>query len=159
MKKSEKIISALLMMVLGVMFIILKDKFIGLLMTVAGISLIVLGVADLIENLVPPAVIKIVSGILVIVCGWVVVEAVLYILAGVLLVFGILLLYDEIKNKEGCERLWQTLLRYAVPVICIAIGILLLFHRGEMIEIVLIISGCLIFLEGGILLFNALIEE
>lgn len=159
MKKSEKIISAILMMVLGVMFIILKDKFIGLLMTVAGISLIVLGVADLIENLVPPAVIKIVSGILVIVCGWVVVEAVLYILAGVLLVFGILLLYDEIKNKEGCERLWQTLLRYAVPVICIAIGILLLFHRGEMIEIVLIISGCLIFLEGGILLFNALIEE
>lgn len=159
MKKSEKIISAVLMMVLGIMFIILKDKFIGLLMTVAGISLIVLGVVDIVENSIPPAVIKIVSGILVILCGWVVVEAVLYILAGVLLVFGILLLYDEIKNKGGCDTLWQTLLQYAVPVICIAIGVLLLFHRGEMMEIVLIISGCLIFVEGGIVLFNALTEE
>ena len=159
MKKSEKIISAVLMMVLGIMFIILKDKFIGLLMTVAGISLIVLGVVDIVENSIPPAVIKIVSGILVILCGWVVVEAVLYILAGVLLVFGILLLYDEIKNQTGCDTLWQTLLQYAVPVICIAIGVVLLFHRGEMMDIVLIISGCLIFVEGGILLFNALIEE
>ena len=159
MKKSEKIISAVLMMVLGIMFIILKDKFIGLLMTVAGISLIVLGVVDIVENSIPPAVIKIVSGILVILCGWVVVEAVLYILAGVLLAFGILLLYDEIKNQTGCDTLWQTLLQYAVPVICIAIGVVLLFHRGEMMDIVLIISGCLIFVEGGILLFNALIEE
>lgn len=159
MKKSEKIVSAVLMMVLGIMFIILKDKFIGLLMTVAGISLIVLGATDLVENLVPPAVIKIISGILVILCGWVVVEAVLYILAGALLVLGILLLYDQIKNGESCERLWQTLLRYAVPILCIAIGGVLLFHRGEMMDIVLIISGCLIFLEGGIVLFNALIEE
>ena len=159
MKKSEKIISAVLIMVLGVMFIILKDKFIGLLMTVAGISLIVLGVADAIQSFVPPAVIKIVSGLLVIVCGWAVVEAVLYILAGVLLVFGILLLYDEIKKGKSCGSLWQTLLQYAVPVICIGVGILLLFHRGEMVEIVLTISGTLIFIEGGIVLFNALTEE
>ena len=159
MKKSEKIISAVLLMVLGVMFIILKDKFIGLLMTVAGISLIVLGVVDIIEKFIPPAVIKIVSGILVILCGWVAVEAVLYILAGVLLVFGILLLYDQIKNQKGCDTLWQAILKYAVPVICIAIGVVLLFHRGEMMDVVLIISGCLIFAEGGIVLFNALIEE
>lgn len=159
MKKSEKIISALLMMVLGIMFIILKDKFIGLLMTVAGISLIVLGVVDIVENLIPPAVIRIVSGLLVIICGWVVVEAVLYILAGVLLVVGILLLYDEIKNGERCDSLLQKLLKYAVPIICIAIGILLLFHRGEMLEIVLIVSGCLTFIEGGIVLFNAWTED
>ena len=159
MKKSEKIISAVLMMVLGVMFIILKDKFIGLLMTVAGISLIVLGVTDIVDNLVPPAVIKIVSGILVILCGWFVVEAVLYILAGILLVLGILLLYDQIKSWDGCDTLWQTLLSYAVPILCIAIGVVLLFHRGEMMDIVLTISGCLIFLEGGVLLFNALMEE
>ena len=159
MRKSEKIISALLMMVLGVMFIILKDKFIGLLMTVAGISLIVLGMTDLVERLVPPAVIKIVSGILVIICGWLVVEAVLYILAGILLVLGILLLYDQIKNKEGCDSLLKSFLQYAVPIICIAIGILLLFHRGNWMDIVLIISGCLIFVEGAIVLFNAWIED
>ena len=156
MKKSEKIVSAVLMMVLGIMFIILKDKFIGLLMTVAGISLIVLGATDLVENLVPPAVIKIISGILVILCGWVVVEAVLYILAGALLVLGILLLYDQIKNGESCERLWQTLLRYAVPILCIVIGTLFLFNQGNSVNWVFIVSGSVTVIEGGLLLIDAL---
>ena len=81
MKKSEKIISAVLTMVLGVLFIVLKMDFVGLLMTLLGAGLIVFGIVDLIEKLVPPAVVKMVSGVIVIVCGWVLVEAVLYILA------------------------------------------------------------------------------
>ena len=86
MKRSEKIITALLIMALGILFIILKDAFIALLMTVAGISLIVLGIIDLVDRLVPPAVVKIVAGALVVLCGWVIVEAVLYILAAILLI-------------------------------------------------------------------------
>ena len=159
MKKSEKIISAVLMMVLGIMFIILKDKFIGLLMTVLGISLIVLGVVDIVEKCIPPAVVKIVSGVLVIICGWVVVEAVLYILAGVLLVFGIWLLYYKIKNRIRGENFWRAVLEYATPAICIAIGILLLFHRGAVVNFIFIISGILTFIEGGLMLFNGITEE
>ena len=159
MKKSEKIISAVLMMVLGIMFIILKDKFIGLLMTVLGISLIVLGIADIIEKRIPPAVVKMVSGVLVIICGWVVVEAVLYILAGMLLIFGLLLLYYKIKNRTCGVNFWQTVLEYAAPAICIVIGILLLFHRGAVVNSIFIISGILTFVEGGIMLFKGITEE
>ena len=86
MKKSEKIIAAVLTMALGLLFILLKDAFIGVLMTLLGAGLIVLGVVDIVNKLVPPAVVKMVSGTLVILCGWALVEAVLYILAGGLLI-------------------------------------------------------------------------
>ena len=158
MKKSEKIIAALLTMALGILFIILKDAFIALLMTIAGVSLIVLGIIDLVNKLVPPAVVKIVAGALVVLCGWVIVEAVLYILAAILLIFGILLLYYNIKNNvRGCT-FWETILEYATPSICIAIGILLLFHTGAIVNFVFIASGVLAFLEGCIMLYEALIN-
>ena len=158
MKKSEKIIAALLTMALGILFIILKDAFIALLMTVAGISLIVLGVIDLVNKLVPPAVVKMVTGALVILCGWVIVEAVLYIIAAILLIFGILLLYHNIKNNvRGCNA-WETVLEYATPSICIAIGILLLFHTGAVVNFVFIASGILAFIEGCIMLYEAVVN-
>lgn len=159
MKKSEKIIAAVLTMALGILFMLLKDTFIGLLMTVAGVALIVLGIIDIVNKLVPPAVVKMVTGVLVVVCGWVIVEAILYIFAGILLVFGILLLYYKIKNNvRGCT-LWQTILEFVTPVICITIGILLLFHSAAIVNFVFIASGVLAFIEGGIMLYDALIND
>ena len=156
MKRSEKIITALLIMALGILFIILKDAFIALLMTVAGISLIVLGIIDLVDRLVPPAVVKIVAGALVVLCGWVIVEAVLYVLAAILLIFGILLLYYYIKNNvRGCN-LKETILEYVTPSICIAIGVLLLFHTSAIVNFVFIASGVLAFVEGAIMLYETL---
>ena len=77
MKQSEKIISAILTMVVGVLLITMKDNFISILMTIAGGCLIVVGVVDACNRLLPPAVIKIVSGLLLIICGRAVVRAVL----------------------------------------------------------------------------------
>ena len=91
MKKTEKIISALLTIALGVLLITLRGKFISILMTVLGLGLIAFAVLDLCNRLVPPAVIKAVVGIVIILCGWTIIEAVLYILAAILLVAGILL--------------------------------------------------------------------
>ena len=93
MKKTEKIISALLTIALGVLLIVLKGNVISILMTVLGLGLITFGVFDFFHNLVPPAVIKTVIGAIVILCGWVIVEAVLYVLAAALFIVGILLLY------------------------------------------------------------------
>ncbi len=159
MKKSEKIISAVLTMALGVLLIALKGKFIGILMTIAGVFLIALGVVDIVHKFVPPAVIKIVVGGLIILCGWVLVEAVLYIVAAVLLIAGVLLLYDKIKNRIRCTTLVHTICEYAVPALFIIIGIMFLFHQSEAINIVFILSGCLTVLEGGVLLANAIMDD
>ncbi len=159
MKKSERIISALVLMAIGVLFIILKDNFIGILMTVVGVGLVILGVVDIFSHSVPLALVKIIAGVLLTICGWALVEAVLYILSGILLIFGSLVLYDQIKNHPHCNSLWQKLLVYATPVICIAIGILLLFHRESTLNFIFIVSGVLSVVEGGVLLITSFLEE
>ncbi len=159
MKKSERIISALVAMVVGILFVILKDDFIGILMTIVGLSLIVLGVVDIIHQIFSQAIIKIISGIVLMIAGWVVVEAVLYILSGILLIFGTLCLYDKIKRRVRCEGIWLNLLEYATPAICIAIGGLLLLQGESLRNIICIVSGLLAVVEGGVLLIQAFIEE
>ena len=159
MKKSEKIISALLTVALGVLLIVLRGRFISILMTVLGISLIAVGVFDLINKLIPTAVIKLVCGAIVIICGWAIVGAVLYLMAGLLLIAGILLLYEQIKAKIRCDTWYLTLCQYAVPALFIVIGILLLFNQGNTVHWVFVFSGLLTIAEGGLLLVNALFND
>lgn len=159
MKKTEKIIAALCTMAFGVLLIVLKDNFIGILMTVAGLSLIALGVMDFVNRYVPPAVIKILSGAFVIFCGWVVVEAVLYVLAAAALIFGVLLLYGKIKRGTPCETPLFGVLDYALPSLCILAGGLLLFHNGSAKNLIFILCGLLTVLIGVILLLYAIPEE
>ena len=159
MKKTEKIISAVLTMVVGILLITMQDKFIGVLMSIAGACLIVLGIVDLFHRYVPPAVIKIVSGIVIIVCGWVLVEAVLYIVAAMLLIAGTLLLYDKIKKRVRCDTLLWTVLEYALPSVFIVIGALLLCHQVFALEIIFVITGILTLIEGSILLVEAFESE
>ena len=58
MKKSEKIITACLTILLGVLLITLKGNFISILMTLVGVGLIVLGIVDLAYRASPSAIIK-----------------------------------------------------------------------------------------------------
>lgn len=159
MKKTEKIVAAILTMLIGVLLIVMKDNFIGILMTVAGVCLIVLGVVDIFARAIPPAVVKLVSALLIIICGWALVEAVLYIVAAALLIFGILLLYDKIKNKRACDTWILRVLEYALPVVMITIGILLLFCQSAAVNFIFIVSGILTVIGGGVLLFSAFYLE
>ncbi len=159
MKKSEKIISALVTVALGVLLIALRGKFISILMTVLGLGLIAFGILDFINKRIPPAVVKTVAGVVVIVCGWAIVGAVLYVVAGVLLIAGILLLYEKIKAKTRCATWYLTLCEYAMPALFIVIGILLLFNQGNTVDWVFILSGCFTVAEGGVLLVNALSDD
>ena len=102
MKKTEKLISALATITLGVLLIILQGSVVSILMTVLGVGAIVFGVIDLFNKNFPHAVVKIVCGVVIIICGWVIVSAVLYVLAGLLLIVGILLVYEKIRcGKRG----------------------------------------------------------
>ncbi len=159
MTKTEKLIVALGVMALGILFILLTDKFIGILMTIAGGSLIALGVVDLFYRRIAQAVIKLVSGLLLVICGWTLVEGVLYLLAGVLLIFGVLAVYDKIKNGSNCATFWQNLLSYAVPVIGIVIGVALLLQGLVDVGVLLIVSGVLLIVAGVSILIEALLAE
>ena len=159
MKKSERLITALITIALGVLLIVLRGDLISILMTVVGLGLIAFGIMDLIDNRIPPAVIKLVGGVVVIVCGWVIVEAVLYLVAGALLIAGILLLYEKIKKHRRCDTLFYTLCEYAVPVVFLVIGTLLMFNQGNTVKWVFIFGGIFTIIEGGLLLVGALGDD
>ncbi len=155
MKKSERIITALIVMLLGILLLVMKDNLVGIVMTLAGVCFIVLGIVDILGQSIPTASLKIVCGIFVAVSGWLLVQAVLYIVAAVLLVLGVILLYQLLKNMEWGYDWWCVVCAYAVPALCILIGGLLLFHKNGGIAI-LITCGILAILMGAVILFNAL---
>lgn len=155
MKRTEKIITALLTIALGVLLIVLRGKLVSILMTVLGVGLMAFGIMDLFNRLFPPAVVKLVIGLVVILCGWVIVGAVLYIVAAILIIAGILLLYEKIRCKETGGSLFYTLCEYAVPAVFLVIGTLLLFNQGNTVSWVFILSGAFTIVEGGLLLVGA----
>ena len=134
MKVSEKIISAILTLVLGILFIVLKGQVVSIAMTILGVLLIVLGIMNLTTKLVAPGVVKIVVGALIILFGWVLVSAALYILAALLLIFGILQLYAQIKLNTKGARIIDTIFAYALPVICIVIAFFLFAPCRRLLE-------------------------
>ena len=152
MKKTEKLIAALLTIALGVLFLVLKEDVVSIAMTVLGVALIVLGVLDLIAKNIPLGVVKGVVGVLVIVFGWLLTKAVLYIVGGLLLIVGILGIFELCKRKVGFKGV-DALLQYVKPIICIVIAILL-FLNG--LNWVFIIIGIVTVVEGGILLIDAI---
>lgn len=159
MKKTEKITSAVLIIAFGVLLMVLQGEIISIAMTVLGIGLIAFGIMDIINRLIPPAVVKLVAGVVIIICGWAIVSAVLYIVAAFLLVAGILLLYEKLKNRVRCDSLFHTICEYAVPILFIVIGLLLLFNQGNTVTWVFIVSGAFTIVEGGLLLVNAFSED
>ncbi|MBQ3221522.1 MAG: DUF308 domain-containing protein [Clostridia bacterium] len=155
MKKTERILLSLGVVVLGVLLVVLRDKIVSVLMTTLGIGLIAYGIVDIVNRLFPPAVIKLAFGLVIVLCGWFVVAAVLYLLAAFLLIVGVLLLYEKLKTRVRCSTLLYTLCEYAVPVVFLLIGVLLLFNQGNTVAWVFVSSGIFTVLEGGLLLVGA----
>lgn len=155
MKTSEKLISALLTILLGVLFIVMKSGVISVAMTVFGVVLIILGVLDLVDKRVVPAVVKLVVGVLIIVFGWTITAAVLYIFAALLLIYGILMLYSYIKSGVRKTKLIHTIFAYVKPILLIVIGILLFCSLGRTLDWIFIVSGIIAVVEGAIMLVEA----
>lgn len=159
MKKTEKIVTALVTIAVGMLLIFLRGDLIKIVMTVLGLGLIALGVIHLFEKQIPLAVIKLAGGVLIIVCGLTVVGIVLYILAVALVVCGILLLYEKIKSRSCQKNTFSHLSQYVTAIFFIVVGLLLFFNQSNTVEWIFIVSGVLTIGEGGVLLFSALIDD
>ena len=156
MRKSEKILSSIFTIALGVLLIVMKGEMISVFMTILGVALIVLGCIELFERNVTQAVIKLVFGALIIFFGWTIVSAVVYIIAAMVLVVGILALYDCIRFHIHCLSREEVIRTLLTPIFCILIGLTLFFNQWDWIFIV---AGILTIIEGGVLLWNILNEK
>ena len=147
-KKSDKLVYAILTIVLGILFIVFKNDIIGIAMTILGVALIISAILDLVHKQIAPCVIKAVVGVVIIVFGWTLMSAALYVMAALVLIYGILLLYQTIKNYKEIPEISDKVLSFVKPILLTAIGICLLFNQGGTIAWVFILSGVFFIVEG-----------
>ena len=159
MNKTEKIISAVTAIALGILLIVLKNGVLHLLNAVVGIVLLALGVLDLVKKDVKMGVIKCVAGALILACGWLVLQVILYVFAALLIIVGVCWIYDLIRCgvKFTCD--FKTILEFVKPALCLFIGILLFFNQGGAVDWIFIVCGITTTVEGVLLLFTTLANE
>ena len=154
MLKSNKLISAILTVVLGLLFIVMKGGVISIAMTVFGVALIVMGILDVLKQNVVPGVVRAAIGVLVILLGWLLVKVAMIILGVVLIAYGVLQVLEILKEKGNKKSVVEMLLQYAQPAINIVIGICLLF--GNAVDWICIIAGVIFLIQGILALLDFL---
>ncbi len=134
----KNIITCAVYAIIGILFIVLKGGSLGVIMTIIGGLLVVLGIMDIFKEGLLKGLIEAAIGIGIIVCGWLIADIVLLILGIALIVKGGM---DFWENRKGGA---QALLS---PCATIIIGILLLFAKGTFINICCIIVGIIFVLN------------
>ena len=98
MKKYSSLITAILMLLAGILLIVCKSSVLSWAITIIGVLLIVMSVIDLIDHNYTMFVVRAVLGILLIVLGWTLVSVLFWVFGAILLVYGILQLVNYIRS-------------------------------------------------------------
>ena len=147
-KVSNGVVSALLYIVLGVLFIVFKSGMLNWLMTIAGIVFIALGIFDIIKKRLTQGIIETVIGVVIIVGGWLFVEI-------VLLVFGALLIVKGVTDLiKACQSKSKDFSKILCAVITAIVGILLVVAKWVTLDWFFIVLGAVFIIDGLFALFN-----
>ena len=159
MKKTEKLVVAVLTIALGILLIAFRENVVKTAVVAIGVAFIALAFLDFINKSFPLSIVKAVCGVVIILFGLFAVRAVLYIISAVLLIAGILLLYERLKGRNYCATLFEKIIAYALPVLCILIGILFLLGGGDKDAWVFVIGGIFVLAEGALVLVDAVLLD
>ena len=151
--KEKKILNALLYMIIGAVLCIMKGELIGIAMTVIGVVAIVVGIIDLCKKFIVSGVVKTVFGAFVIYAGWLLVEVILYVIAAILIIQGIIRLIRVLTNLKRLN-VALIVIFLVEALLTLGMGICIIFYRAETISWVFIVAGVLLIIEGVLSLFD-----
>lgn len=151
----DKLIEGALTILLGILFLILQGDVITIAMTVLGVVLIVMAVLDVLDHRTLSAIVKAVFGVVVLIFGWALTAAALYILAALLLIWGIWELYSKLHIHLKGNTPGLTVMLYIAPILNILLGLLLLFNQGATVSWIFIVVGVMLIVDGVMLLCSA----
>ena len=142
MQKNSSLMTAVLTIALGIVFVIKRGGVLGLAVSLVGIVLIIAAIFDLVKKDTTAAIIKGVIGIGVLVFGNLFIHLALYLIAIMLLMMGLLQLVQAIRNKNRNAIAWIT------PVLSVLAGICLLFQQGSSVDWIFVMVGIVLIIEG-----------
>ena len=148
MNRQNALLSGLISIILGVLFIIFKAEILNWMMIGLGVLLIVMGVLDIVAKNLIPGIVLLIVGILTIILSSTIIWLLLYILGVLLIVLGIVLFVQLFNTKRKYRSGLLTFISFLVPVFYILIGICLCFNQTSFINTVYIIVGVLLIVQG-----------
>ena len=152
MDRKENLITGIVSIILGFLFIIMKGGVISVAITVFGIAALISAVIDFKNGITNIGIIEAVVGICVLIFGWMFVNLALYILAAMMIVMGLLQIVNiKLPVNLSVE---QRILAYARPLAMVIAGACLLFNQGGTIAWVFIVAGILLIADGVLELIN-----
>ena len=134
--KFSRFASAIMMLVLGVLFIWKQADVISIATWVLGIALIVLGVLDLLAKNTIPAIVKAALGVVILVLGNTLINVALTIIAIIMIALGAVQFVELFRRRaSGTERLFSL----ASAALYVLIGVLLFL--GHLMNWMFIVIG------------------
>ena len=147
-KTNSELFSSLLYIIIGVLLVIFRSQTLGWAMTIAGIFFVISGALDLIKKNWTGGAVSLIIGIAILVLGWVATKIVLLVLGILIAIKGIVALIDVFKKSQ------KNALEIVFPILTVVVGLMLAFGSG--LDIMIIIVGVLLAIDGAIGLVGAL---
>jgi len=141
-KTNSELFSSLLYIIIGVLLVIFRSQTLGWAMTIAGIVFVISGILDLVKKNWTGGAVSLIIGIAILVLGWVAAQIVLLVLGILIAIKGIVALIDVLNKKN------KNVLEIIYPILSIVVGLMLAF--GNALEIMIIIVGVLLIVDGAI---------
>lgn len=147
-KTNSELFSSILYIVIGVLLVIFRSQTLNWAMTIAGLFFVVSGALELYKKNWTGGAVSLIIGIAIIVLGWIAVTIVLLVIGILIAIKGVLALVDVFKrdNKNALDIVF--------PVLTVAVGLMLAFGNG--LDVMIIIVGVLLAIDGAIGLAGAL---
>ena len=143
---NNRLFNCLLYAIIGIMLIIFKSGSLGILMTIIGVLLMIMGVIDITNRQdKTTGIIELIIGIAIIVCGWTIADV-------VLLVFGILLI---LKGSIELYHTYKLGINYMLsPIVNIVIGVILVVARWTLIDVFCVVAGVIFIINAALILLG-----
>ena len=135
------------LIVIGILFCALRSGFVSILMTIAGVFLIVFGVLNLVGRRYTNAAIQIAVGAVIIICGWTIVDFTLLILGIILLAYAIYQMFTSIPLLKKSKPI-EIIMTLLYPVLMLAVGVILIVAKWQMIDAIFIVIGAIAIASG-----------
>lgn len=145
---TTELFSSMLYVIIGVLLVIFRSQTLGWAMTVAGIFFIISGVLDVLKKNWIGGAVSIIIGVAILVLGWTVTKIVLLVLGILIAIKGLIVLFEVLKKKK------KSIAEIIYPMLSVVLGLLLAFGNG--LDVIIIVTGVLLIIDGCIGLIGAL---
>ena len=143
--KIRFLFSSFATILLGVLFIVFQGGVFDLMIKVIAALIALYGLIDFLKLHWVVGAIKVLLGVAVWFVGWKFLTVALYIVAALLIVYGFLGLFKALRRRRSAPL---KLLSVLSPILCIAVGLFLIFGQGVVLSWVFIATGVALIVSG-----------